>query len=207
MLQRFDSYIAEIIEVAKTKCAELVQEFKNNIDIISSNLELLINDEKKASEEQAKAKSVIELVDQKDLELNNKIWGEDKIKKADDVLTGDVSAVLSGGDKKEEAEAPAAPEASGESEKTAENADAEKAETVKSEANEAEKAVDAEKVAEVKEEAAETQKPSESTPGFKPIEAEEKKEEVKEAVVEAPVEEKKPTFKPLDQQGLGNQDN
>ena len=201
---QFDSYIAEIIEVAKTKCAELVQEFKNNIDIISSNLELLINDEKKASEEQAKAKSVIELVDQKDLELNNKIWGEDKIKKADDVLTGDVSAVLSGSDKKEEAEAPAVPEASGEAEKATENADAEKAETVKAEANEA---ADAEKAAEVKEETAETQKPSETTPGFKPIEAEEKKEEVKEAVVEAPVEEKKPTFKPLDQQGLGNQDN
>lgn len=75
---QFDSYIAEITEVAKTKTAELIQEFKNNIDVISSNLELLIKDEKKASAEQAKAKAVLDLVVAKDVELNNKIWGEDK---------------------------------------------------------------------------------------------------------------------------------
>ena len=71
-------YIEEITKVAIDKTAELVQEFKNNIDMISSNLELLIKDEKKASEEQAKAKAVLDLVEKKDKELNMKIWGEDK---------------------------------------------------------------------------------------------------------------------------------
>lgn len=75
---QFDSYIAEITEVAKTKTAELIQEFKDNIDLISSNLELLINDEKRASAEQAKAKAVLDLVDKKDRELNRKIWGEEE---------------------------------------------------------------------------------------------------------------------------------
>ncbi len=75
---QFDSYIAEITEVAKTKTAELIQEFKDNIDIISSNLELLINDEKKATAEQEKARAVLELVEKKDLELTRKIWGEEE---------------------------------------------------------------------------------------------------------------------------------
>ncbi|MBQ7972827.1 MAG: dynamin family protein [Lachnospiraceae bacterium] len=75
---QFDSYITEIMAVAKTKTAELIQEFKNNIDLISGNLELLINDEKKASAEQAKAKNVLDLVEKKDVELNNKIWGEEE---------------------------------------------------------------------------------------------------------------------------------
>lgn len=74
---QFDSYIEEISEVAKKKTAELVQEFKNNIDTISSNLELLIKDEKKAAAEQAKAKAVLDLVEKKDAELNKKIWGEE----------------------------------------------------------------------------------------------------------------------------------
>ena len=75
---QFDSYIEEITKVAIDKTAELVQEFKNNIDIISANLELLIKDEEKASAEQAKAKAVLDLVEKKDKELNMKIWGEDK---------------------------------------------------------------------------------------------------------------------------------
>ena len=74
---QFDSYIDEITKVAIDKTGELVQEFKNNIDMISSNLELLIKDEKKASAEQAKAKAVLDLVEKKDKELNMKIWGED----------------------------------------------------------------------------------------------------------------------------------
>lgn len=74
---QFDSYIAEITDVAKMKTAELIQEFKNNIDVISSNLELLIKDEKKATAEQNKAKAVLELVEKKDIELNKKIWGEE----------------------------------------------------------------------------------------------------------------------------------
>ena len=75
--KQFDSYIDEITAVAKVKTAELIQEFKNNIDVISSNLELLIKDEKKATAEQNKAKAVLELVEKKDIELNKKIWGEE----------------------------------------------------------------------------------------------------------------------------------
>ena len=82
---QFDSYIEEITKVAIDKTAELVQEFKNNINIISANLELLIKDEEKASAEQAKAKAVLDLVEKKDKELNMRIWGEDKEDKPIDV--------------------------------------------------------------------------------------------------------------------------
>ena len=78
---QYDSYIAEILDVARAKTAELIGEFKSNIDMISSNLEFLINDEKKAISMQAKAKSVLELVVQKDEELNKRIWGEEDAKK------------------------------------------------------------------------------------------------------------------------------
>ncbi|MBO4981680.1 MAG: dynamin family protein [Lachnospiraceae bacterium] len=74
--QQYESYVAEILEVAKAKSAELVAEFKNNIDMISSNLEFLIKDEKRAISMQAKAKAVLDLVAQKDNELNKKIWSE-----------------------------------------------------------------------------------------------------------------------------------
>ena len=72
---QYESYVAEILEVAKTKAAELIKEFKENIDIISSNLEYLINDEKMAISKQAKAKAVLDLVEKRDEELNQKIWG------------------------------------------------------------------------------------------------------------------------------------
>ena len=72
---QYDSYVAEILEVAKAKGAELIKEFKENIDLISSNLEYLINDEKKAISKQAKAKAVLDLVEKRDEELNSKIWG------------------------------------------------------------------------------------------------------------------------------------
>lgn len=75
-MQQYESYMAEIIAVAKAKTAELKAEFKNNIDTISSNLELLINDEKEAVKMQEKAKEVLELVDARDKELNQRIWGE-----------------------------------------------------------------------------------------------------------------------------------
>ena len=74
--QMYEAYIAEIIEVAKVKTAELISEFKNNIEIISSNLEFLVNDEKQAVEMQRKAKAVLELVEARDQELNQRIWGE-----------------------------------------------------------------------------------------------------------------------------------
>ena len=43
--------------------------------MISSNLEYLIKDEKEAISKQAKAKAVLDLVDKRDEELNQKIWG------------------------------------------------------------------------------------------------------------------------------------
>ena len=75
-MQQYESYMAEIISVAKAKTAELKTEFKNNIDTISSNLEFLINDEKEAAKMQEKAKAVLELVDARDKALNQRIWGE-----------------------------------------------------------------------------------------------------------------------------------
>ena len=97
---QFDAYINEIMDVARDKTAELIQEFKNNIDSISSSLELLIRDEKKASEEQLKAKTVLDLVSKMDDELNKKIWGEEEIKQAEDVILGKDSDKKD--DKKEE---------------------------------------------------------------------------------------------------------
>ena len=75
--RQYDSYIAEILEVAKAKTAELIEEFKNNIGIISINLEFLINNEKRMSSMQEQAKALLDLVEQKDRELNSRIWGED----------------------------------------------------------------------------------------------------------------------------------
>lgn len=75
-MQQYESYMAEIISVAKSKTAELIKEFKDNIDIISSNLEFLIIDEKKAAQMQEKARAVLDLVEAKDAELNQRIWGE-----------------------------------------------------------------------------------------------------------------------------------
>ncbi len=72
---QYESYIAEILDVAKTKTAELIREFRENIDMLSSNLEYLINDEKEAISKQAKAKAVLDLVAKRDEELNQKIWG------------------------------------------------------------------------------------------------------------------------------------
>ncbi len=80
---QYDSYIAEIMDVARAKTAELIQEFKSNIDMISSNLEFLINDEKKAISMQSKAKAVLELVSEKDEELNKRIWGENEAETAE----------------------------------------------------------------------------------------------------------------------------
>lgn len=75
-MQQYESYMAEIISVAKAKTEELKQEFKNNINVISSNLEFLINDEKKAARMQEKARAVLDLVEARDAELNQRIWGE-----------------------------------------------------------------------------------------------------------------------------------
>ncbi len=75
-VEQFIAYKGEVIKVAQQRTAEMVEEFKNNIDTISGSLELLIKDENRAIEEQRKAKEVLELVEKKDEELNKKIWGE-----------------------------------------------------------------------------------------------------------------------------------
>lgn len=75
--RQYESYIAEILDVAKNKTAELIREFKDNIGIISINLEFLINNEKRMSDMQFQAKSVLDLVEEKDRELNRRIWGEE----------------------------------------------------------------------------------------------------------------------------------
>lgn len=74
---QYESYMTEILEVAKGKAIELIREFKENIDMLSSNLESLINDERNAISKQAKAKAVLDLVDKRDEELNKRIWGND----------------------------------------------------------------------------------------------------------------------------------
>ena len=76
-VEQFIAYKGEVIKVAQQRTAEMVEEFKNNIDTISGSLELLIRDESKAIEEQRKAKAVLEVIAKRDDELNRKIWGED----------------------------------------------------------------------------------------------------------------------------------
>ncbi|MDE6687751.1 MAG: hypothetical protein K2K17_10595 [Lachnospiraceae bacterium] len=73
---QFVAYKEEIIKVAQVRTAEMVEEFKNNIDTISGSLEMLIKDEERAVMEQQKAKELLDLIAKKDVELNKKIWGE-----------------------------------------------------------------------------------------------------------------------------------
>lgn len=75
-VEQFIAYKGEVIKVAQQRTQQMVEEFKNNIDTISGSLELLIKDETKAVEEQKKAKTVLEMIEAKDEELNKKIWGE-----------------------------------------------------------------------------------------------------------------------------------
>ncbi|MCR4937455.1 MAG: dynamin family protein [Lachnospiraceae bacterium] len=77
-VEQFVAYKEEIIRVARQRTAEMVEEFKNNIETISGSLELLLKDENKAAEEQKKAKDVLDMIGAKDEELNRKIWGEEK---------------------------------------------------------------------------------------------------------------------------------
>ena len=75
-VEQFVAYKEEVIKVAQQRTAQMVDEFKNNIDTISGSLELLIKDESKAIEEQKKAKEVLEMIEKQDNILNKKIWGE-----------------------------------------------------------------------------------------------------------------------------------
>ena len=75
-VDQFLAYKQEVIKIAQQRTAEMVEEFKNNIETISGSLELLIKNENQAIEEQKKAKSVLDMIEQQDIILNKKIWGE-----------------------------------------------------------------------------------------------------------------------------------
>lgn len=75
-VDQFLAYKQEVIKIAQQRTLEMVEEFKNNIETISGSLELLIKNENQAIEEQKKAKSVLDMIEQQDVILNKKIWGE-----------------------------------------------------------------------------------------------------------------------------------
>ena len=76
-VEQFIAYKEEVIKVAQQRTAQMVEEFKNNIDTISGSLELLIKDENRAIEEQQKAKEVLDMIGKQDEALNKKIWAEE----------------------------------------------------------------------------------------------------------------------------------
>ncbi|MBR6256965.1 MAG: dynamin family protein [Lachnospiraceae bacterium] len=76
-VEQFVAYKEEVIKVAQQRTAQMVEEFRNNIDTISGSLELLIKDETRAIEEQKKAKEVLDMIGAQDEALNKRIWSED----------------------------------------------------------------------------------------------------------------------------------
>ncbi|MBR5420996.1 MAG: dynamin family protein [Lachnospiraceae bacterium] len=76
-VEQFIAYKEEVIKVAQQRTAQMVEEFKNNIDTVSGSLELLIRDEVKAAEEQGKARAVLSMIGLQEDALNRKIWGEE----------------------------------------------------------------------------------------------------------------------------------
>ena len=72
--RQYNSYIKEIEDLARKKGKSLRDEFIKNIETLSGSLEKLINDEIKVSEEQRIAKAVLDSVEEKYKELNNKMW-------------------------------------------------------------------------------------------------------------------------------------
>ena len=76
-VEQFVAYKGEVIKVAQQRTAQMVEEFRNNIDTISGSLELLIKDESRAIEEQKKAKEVLDMIGAQDEALNRRIWSED----------------------------------------------------------------------------------------------------------------------------------
>ncbi|MCR4642251.1 MAG: dynamin family protein [Lachnospiraceae bacterium] len=82
-VEQFIAYKEEVIKVAQQRTAQMVEEFRNNIDTISGSLELLIKDENKAIEEQQKAKAVLDMIGARDEALNRRIWAEDEEEKAE----------------------------------------------------------------------------------------------------------------------------
>ena len=76
-VEQFVAYKEEVIKVAQQRTAQMVEEFRNNIDTISGSLELLIKDESRAIEEQKKAKEVLDMIGAQDEALNKRIWSEE----------------------------------------------------------------------------------------------------------------------------------
>ena len=72
--RQYNNYIKEIEELAREKGKALTEEFITNIEILSGSLEKLINNERKISEEQRIAKKVLDSIEEKYNELNNKMW-------------------------------------------------------------------------------------------------------------------------------------
>lgn len=72
--RQYDNYIKEMEDLAKKQGENLKEQFISNISILSGSLEKLINDEKVISEEQRAAKAVLDNVQDKYEELNNKMW-------------------------------------------------------------------------------------------------------------------------------------
>lgn len=72
--RQYNNYIKEIEELAREKGKALKEEFITNIEILSGSLEKLINNERKISEEQRIAKKVLDSIEEKYNELNNKMW-------------------------------------------------------------------------------------------------------------------------------------
>lgn len=72
--RQYNNYIKEIEDLARKIGKALTDEFITNIETLSGSLEKLINDERKVSEEQRRAKIVLDSVEAKYNELNNKMW-------------------------------------------------------------------------------------------------------------------------------------
>ena len=73
-LKQYDRYIDEVKDVAREKGKEVTDGIIDNIEILSSSLENLIQDKEKVSAEQLAAKEVLNIVKQKRSELDKEIW-------------------------------------------------------------------------------------------------------------------------------------
>ncbi len=75
-VDQFLAYKQEVIKIAQQRTAEMVEEFKNNIETVSGSLEHLIRNENQAIEEHQRAKAMLDMIAEQDALLNRKIWGE-----------------------------------------------------------------------------------------------------------------------------------
>lgn len=73
-VDQFLAYKKEVIKIAQQRTAEMVEEFKNNIETVSGSLEHLIKNENQAIEEHRRAKAILDMIEEQDAILNSKIW-------------------------------------------------------------------------------------------------------------------------------------